>query len=109
MTSRPARQVKKILWREVRSFWRRARDRGYDLGPEPALDLETGVQWTTDGSSSELHRPRPREGRQRGTSGRSYSFSSTRRAASPREIFLKRSAATARGWCGRWGKSCRRT
>ena len=43
MTSASARQVKKILWREVRSFWRRARDRGYDLGPEPALDLETGV------------------------------------------------------------------
>jgi hypothetical protein len=45
MTSASARQVKKILWREVRAFWRRAAARGYDLGPEPALDPETGVQW----------------------------------------------------------------
>ena len=45
MTSASQRQVKKILWREVRAMWRRARDRGYDLGPEPALDPETGVQW----------------------------------------------------------------
>lgn len=45
MSSASARQVKKILWREVRTLWRRARDRGYDLGPEPALDPETGVQW----------------------------------------------------------------
>lgn len=45
LTSASARQVKKILWREVRSFWRRAAARGYDLGPEPALDPETGVQW----------------------------------------------------------------
>lgn len=45
MSSASARQVKKILWREVRALWRRARERGYDLGPEPALDPETGVQW----------------------------------------------------------------
>ncbi len=45
MTSASQRQVKKILWREVRAFWRRAKARGYDLGPEPALDPETGIQW----------------------------------------------------------------
>lgn len=45
MTSASQRQVKKILWREVRALWRRAKARGYDLGPEPALDPETGVQW----------------------------------------------------------------
>lgn len=45
MTSASARQVKKILWREIRAMWRRAKARGYDLGPEPALDPETGIQW----------------------------------------------------------------
>jgi hypothetical protein len=45
MTSASQRQVKKILWREVRGLWRKAKARGYDLGPEPALDPETGVQW----------------------------------------------------------------
>jgi hypothetical protein len=45
MSSASGRQVRKILWREIRALWRRAKARGYDLGPEPALDPETGVQW----------------------------------------------------------------
>lgn len=44
MTSSSARQVKRILWRELRALWRRATARGYDL-PEPPLDPETGIQW----------------------------------------------------------------
>ncbi len=45
LSSASARQVKKILWREIRALYRRAKDRGYELGPEPALDPETGVTW----------------------------------------------------------------
>lgn len=44
LTSSSARQVKRILWRELRALWRRAVARGYEL-PEPPLDPETGIQW----------------------------------------------------------------
>jgi len=45
MSSASSRQVKKILWREVKDLWHRAKSRGYDLGPEPPLSPEAGVQW----------------------------------------------------------------
>ena len=44
LSSASARQVKTILWREVKALHRRALSRGYDL-PAPALDPETGVRW----------------------------------------------------------------
>ena len=44
LSSASARQVKTILWREVKALHRRAVARGYDL-PAPALDPETGVRW----------------------------------------------------------------
>jgi len=45
MSSASSRQVKKILWRELKDLWHRAQARGYDLGPEPPLSPEAGVQW----------------------------------------------------------------
>lgn len=45
LTSATARQIKKILWREIRALYDRAKARGYNLGPPPPLDPETGVQW----------------------------------------------------------------
>lgn len=44
LTSSSFRQVIRVLWREIRSLWRKARARGFEL-PEPALDPETGVRW----------------------------------------------------------------
>ena len=85
MTSASARQVKKILWREVRSFWRRARDRGYDLGPEPALDPETGVQWD-DGRELFGFTARDPE-KAAGTSGAFLLFLLDEASGIPEEIF----------------------
>jgi phage terminase large subunit len=36
--------VRRIVWKEIRALWRRARDRGYML-PEPALAPDTGVRF----------------------------------------------------------------
>jgi phage terminase large subunit len=85
MTSASARQVKKILWREVRALWRRARDRGYDLGPEPALDPETGVQWD-DGRELFGFTARDPE-KAAGTSGAWLLFLLDEASGIPEEIF----------------------
>lgn len=45
MSSASSRQVKKILWREIKDLWHRAKARGFDIGPEPPLSPEAGVQW----------------------------------------------------------------
>lgn len=85
MTSASARQVKKILWREVRAMWRRARDRGYDIGPEPALDPETGVQWD-DGRELFGFTARDPE-KAAGTSGAHLLFLLDEASGIPEEIF----------------------
>ncbi len=43
MTSSGFKQVKHILWKELRRLWSLAQKRGHDIGPEPPLDPETGV------------------------------------------------------------------
>lgn len=85
LTSASARQVKKILWREMRAFWRRARARGYDLGPEPALDPETGVQWD-DGREIFGFTARDPE-KAAGTSGAHLLFLLDEASGIPEEVF----------------------
>ena len=85
MTSASARQVKKILWREIRALWRRAKARGYDLGPEPALDPETGVQWD-DGREIFGFTSRDPE-KAAGTSGAWLLFLLDEASGIPEEIF----------------------
>lgn len=85
MTSASARQVKKILWREIRAMWRRAKARGYDLGPEPALDPETGVQWD-DGREIFGFTARDPE-KAAGTSGAWLLFLLDEASGIPEEIF----------------------
>lgn len=45
LTSSGERQVKNILWKELRRLWRLAKRRGHDLGPEPAIDPATGMRF----------------------------------------------------------------
>lgn len=85
MTSASARQVKKILWREIRALWRRAKARGYDLGPEPALDPETGIQWD-DGREIFGFTARDPE-KAAGTSGAWLLFLLDEASGIPEEIF----------------------
>lgn len=85
MTSASARQVKKILWREIRAMWRRAAKRGYFLGPEPALDPETGVQWD-DGREIFGFTARDPE-KAAGTSGAWLLFLLDEASGIPEEIF----------------------
>lgn len=85
MTSASARQVKKILWREIRALWRRAAKRGYQLGPEPALDPETGVQWD-DGREVFGFTARDPE-KAAGTSGAWLLFLLDEASGIPEEIF----------------------
>ncbi|MEZ4395123.1 MAG: hypothetical protein R3A48_28930 [Polyangiales bacterium] len=85
MTSASARQVKKILWREIRALWRRAAKRGYQLGPEPALDPETGVQWD-DGREIFGFTARDPE-KAAGTSGAWLLFILDEASGIPEEIF----------------------
>jgi hypothetical protein len=47
LVSSSAFQVKDILWREVRNLYDRAKERGFVLGPEPALDPATGLLLAT--------------------------------------------------------------
>lgn len=45
LTASTDRQVKRVLWRELRKLYRRLKKRGFDILPEPALDPGTGCQW----------------------------------------------------------------
>jgi phage terminase large subunit len=45
LTSSTSRQVRKILWKELRRLYRRAKARGYDLGGRLHRDPGTGLQW----------------------------------------------------------------
>lgn len=44
LTAPTGRQLKGIVWAELRLLWQRAASRGYRLGPEPALDPATGFK-----------------------------------------------------------------
>jgi phage terminase large subunit len=45
LTAATDRQVKRVLWRELRNVCRRLKRRGINLIPEPKLDPATGCQW----------------------------------------------------------------
>lgn len=45
LTAATDRQVKRVLWRELRNVCRRLKRRGIKLIPEPKLDPATGCQW----------------------------------------------------------------
>lgn len=45
LTAPTGRQVRSILWREVKRLYRRARERGKDLGGDLHKDPNNGVQW----------------------------------------------------------------
>lgn len=53
LTAFTERQVKGILWKELRRLWLVARRKGHNLGPEPAKDPQTG--WHADDRVRSIH------------------------------------------------------
>ena len=89
LTSSGNRQVKSILWREIKRMHRTART---SLGPRPADALDTGVQWRTAARFSDSPRRSPNAWR---ASGARTCCSSDEVSGIPPEI-SRRSRVTSR-------------